>query len=169
MSSHGVKGLVKIKSQLTSIEAFLELSTYCREDGSPLSLTPKFLSKGSLVAEIEGISDKTQADAHKNLPIYTQESFTSSPEENEFLYSDLIDATVNVNSQSIGQVVEVYNHGAGDILSIKRLPQEGSKAKTVDIPFLETYFPSIDLTEKTLILTKDALELFSKLTETSAS
>jgi 16S rRNA processing protein RimM len=163
-SSHGVKGLVKIRPEVSSSEVFCDLTDYCFKDETPIILVPKFISKGVLIAAIEGIHDKTSADALKNTFIYTHHTFTSSPELDTFLYDDLIEASVKVNNEKIGTVSGIENHGANDILEITL--SEPASPQKIDVPFIKKFVPKVDIEKKILSLDsegfKSLLDLYQK-------
>ncbi len=161
VNTHGVKGLVKLNPTLSSLDPLLELNDFFWEDGTPLSLEPKFIAKDLLVASIEGISDKNAADELKNRYIYTQHVFESDPENDSFLYDDLIGMAVLVNQKEFGHVKNLYNYGAGDVVVIQ---QEGSQ-ELLEVPFIKKFIPEINLSKKTISLTPEALETFLELNQ----
>lgn len=160
-SAHGVKGLVKIRPDVSSIDVFLDLSDYCFEDGTPIKITPKFTSKDLLVAELEGIHDKTAADALKNTTLYTHHTFSSSPDSEEYLYDDLLSLDAYAQNKCIGTISAITNHGAGDILEIKL--NDPSLTQRLDIPFSKNYVLNVDFDAKRVTLDPDGFQSFLSL------
>ena len=68
-------------------------------------------------------------------------------DEEEFYIEDLIGLNIKNKNETIGKVIQVMNHGAGDILEIKF-----NNDATELFSFTKENFPSVDIKNKFLII-----------------
>jgi 16S rRNA processing protein RimM len=121
VSAHGVKGFVKVKSYLDNNKRFHEKSAFLLSDSSEIFLIPKFWKKDILVAEIEGVSSRSQAEEdYCGKDIYIDKNELPEIESSdEFYYFDLIGLDAqSPDGKFIGEITNVLNFGAGDIIEI---------------------------------------------------
>ncbi len=151
-SAHGIKGFVKVKiftDKPTDLEQYNPLFVSKSTDKT-LTITLKNSVKTQWVAEIEGITDRNQAEELRGTELFIEENALPSPDEGEFYYKDLIGMTVlNHEGTLFGTVLAVQNFGAGDLLEIK--PPTGD---SFYFPFNDEHCPLVDQ-EKKIIHTKD--------------
>jgi 16S rRNA processing protein RimM len=141
--AHGIKGQVLIKTFTSEPEGIadygaLEDSTGKRTfDIKVERVTPK-----GVIGRVNGISDRTQAEALKGIDLYVRRERMPAPAEGEFYFEDLkgLDA-VAADGKAIGKVLAVVNYGAGDILEIRL--SDGGNIKLV--PFMEAYIGAVDV------------------------
>ena len=140
---HGVRGLVKIKS-FTQVPA--DIGSYGpleTESGSrKFEFEIKGEAKGAVLAAIAGIKDRDAAEALKGTKLYVAREALPAPEdEEEYYHADLIGLTAaDETGKTLGTVVAVQNHGAGDILEI-----EDEAGASLLVPFTRAAVPKIDL------------------------
>ncbi len=121
--THGVHGRVKLKSYTDdplAIADYAPLTDTTGEQCFSLRITGQ--SKGLLIGEIEGITQRGQAEALRGTELCVERSALGDVEEDEdhFYIADLIGRTVILTDGSIyGQVIAVHNYGAGDIIELK--------------------------------------------------
>lgn len=139
----GVQGEVRLKSfcaEPTDIAGYGPLST---EDGSrsfSVSLTRPL--KGALGARLSGIATKEQADALKGTRLYVPRAVLPELPDDEFYYSDLIGLeVVDAGGAPLGKVQAVHDHGAGDLLEIRR----AGGSDSFYLPFTREAVPTVDL------------------------
>jgi 16S rRNA processing protein RimM len=102
-----------------------------------------------VVARIEGVSDRNGAEALKGAPLYIERERLPATEEGEFYHADLIGlAAVDDEGRPVGEVVGVYNHGAGDLIEV-RLAESG---KTELVAFTDAFVPAVDLAARRLVV-----------------
>ena len=148
---HGIKGEVKVKS----------FTEYAEDIGSygPLedkSGSRKFIvkvtghSKELLRVKVKGIDDRDQAEALIGTELYIDRSALPELEaEDEFYQTDLIGLDVRLaDGSSVGEIVGIYNFGAGELLEIK----SKSTGRLEMIPFSKAYVPEIDLEQGFIIV-----------------
>ena len=71
-------------------------------------------SKKGVVAQIEGISSRTELEKFYGLDLYVDRSVLPELKDEEFYYSDLVGLLVNdIDGNFIGKVKSMENFGAG--------------------------------------------------------
>lgn len=141
--AYGVHGEVRIKSfcaQPEDIEAYSPLST---EDGTrSFALALIRPIKNGFVARIAEVATKEEADALKGTQLFARRDQLPHLPDDEFYYTDLVGLEVfDTGGTSLGQVKSVQNHGASDLLEVRR---PGATA-TVLLPFTKAVVPTVDL------------------------
>ena len=141
--SYGVNGEIRLKSFCADPEAIADYAPLTSEDGKRVfSITLTRSIKGALVAKIDGITNKEDADALKGIRLFAERAQLPALPDDEFYHADLIGLTVlDTGGTVIGTVHAVQNHGASDLLEIVL---EGSSA-TVLLPFTNEVVPTVDL------------------------
>ncbi len=121
---HGVKGLVKVRVFADNLD-LLEAPVFTDETSSKtLKLTLKNAMKDHWLAEVEGIADRTAAEALRGTPLYIDRDALPDTDEGEHYYVDLIGLECrDIDGHKIGTVIDVTNFGASDLLDIK--PPQG--------------------------------------------
>ncbi len=145
--AHGIKGLVKLQSYTSPPEGIAGYEGLRLKDGTPirLSVTP---ANGALLARIEGVSDRTQAERLRNAELYINRTEMPDTGPDEYYHADLAGlAVLGQAGEKLGNVVAVHNFGAGDILEIK----PDGKASFM-LPFNKAFVPTVDLAGRTLTI-----------------
>ncbi len=143
-SAHGIKGEVTIKSYTEAPGDIAAYGPLSDQAGSRQFVIEKVrASNKGLIATLQGISDRTAAEALKGTGLFVERSALPPPDEDdEFYVSDLIGLTaVAPDGAPIGQIIAVQNFGAGDLLEIR----SPDKKQTELIPFEERFVPTVDL------------------------
>lgn len=142
---HGVKGLVRVKSFTREPDAFAAYGPLRDEAGvGPYALTVRGEAKGTLLCAVDGVADRSGAEALKGISLYCPRDALPDDllEEDEFFHADLIGLRVDhVDGRSLGEIRAVHDFGAGDVLEV-RLDGVG---KTVYLPFTLAAAPVVDL------------------------
>lgn len=128
--AHGVKGELRLKLFSDSVES---LSRH--ENVYVRGLERRLLSVrdggNTAVARIEGVADRSAAEALRGSLVEVDRSALPPLEEGEYYHADLIGlAAMDSDGRQIGTVAAVENYGAGDLLEIE--DDEGRKSL---IPF----------------------------------
>ncbi|HEU4740805.1 MAG TPA: ribosome maturation factor RimM [Meiothermus sp.] len=93
-----------------------------------------------LVLHLNGVEDRTDAEALVGLLVYADESDLPRLEEGFFYYYQLVGRPVFVDGQPFGEVAEVQEAGAQDLLVIKRSGTSlRASSKTYLVPFQAPY------------------------------
>ena len=147
--SFGVRGEVRLKSFCADPEAIADYTPLITDTG--LTFTQVVLTgqiKGGFTARLDGVVTKEDADALTNVDLYALRSALPQPEDDEFYYADLEGLTVlDTGGVTLGRVVRVVDHGAGDLLDIA-VP---GQSETVLLPFTRALVPTVDLTSGRII------------------
>jgi 16S rRNA processing protein RimM len=150
--AHGVRGQVKIKSFTDDPAAVAAYGPVTDESGRRsfrLTLTGGAgAANGMVIARIDGVSDRNGAEALKGLRLYVARAALPPTEEGEYYRADLIGLRAERRDGSVyGQVVDVQNYGAGDLLEIERADGE-----TEYLPFTLATAPLVDIPRGRLVV-----------------
>jgi 16S rRNA processing protein RimM len=111
-------------------------------DGNKVPLKVTGAAKGQLIASIEGISDRNQAEALMKRELFVPRDMLPEPEAGEFYYEDLVDMDVrDEQGGTVGKVISVDNYGAGDVVEILL----AKETKSQMFSFEEKTFPEVNL------------------------
>lgn len=141
--AHGIRGEIRIRAYT---EAPGDISAYGPlEDEAGdrrFSLSKVRLAKGGVIARLDGIKDRNQAEALKGTELYVDRAKLPEQDDGIWYHTDLIGlAAIDPNGAAFGEVVSVQNYGAGDLLEIR--PVDGSS--TLLLPFTEDAVPTVDI------------------------
>ncbi|MCC5975189.1 MAG: 16S rRNA processing protein RimM [Rubellimicrobium sp.] len=139
----GVRGEVRLKSfcaEPADIALYTPLETAEGRMFRVLVITGQ--ASGALVARIEGVETKEQADALRGTALYASRDRLPGLGEDEFYHADLIGLPVHdTGGAELGRVKAVFDHGAGDLLEV----QVAGSSETVLLPFTRETVPTVDL------------------------
>jgi 16S rRNA processing protein RimM len=137
----GVKGEVRLKSFCAEPRAIAAYGPLWSEDGArSFTVTLGTAVAGGLAARLSGVPTREAAEALRGLRLYADRAALPPPGEDEFYHSDLIGMEVfDPGGASLGRVAAVLNHGAGDILEVRRGPE------VLLLPFTRAVVPTVDL------------------------
>ncbi|MEZ5931169.1 MAG: ribosome maturation factor RimM, partial [Alphaproteobacteria bacterium] len=141
-TAHGIRGALKLRCFTERPEDVAAYGPVYDARGRRLfDLTVVGPAKGGVIANAEGIGDRTAAEALRGTELYVPRSALPDPENDEFYYSDLegLDA-FRRDGTRLGSVKRVVNHGAGDLIEIA-----DSKGALHIVPFDKASVPLIDL------------------------
>ncbi len=149
----GVQGEVRLKSFCTEPTAVADYGPLFTEDGSrsfKVKLTRPLA--GGLGARLSGIATKEEADALKGVNLYADRDRLPKLPDDEYYYTDLIGLEVrDPGGAPLGKVVNVHNHGAGDILEISPLPGTPGAKGPLLLPFTLAIVPLVDIAAGILV------------------
>jgi 16S rRNA processing protein RimM len=140
--AHGVKGELKIKSFTQNPRAIGSYGPLGDRTGTrSFRLTLRGAVRGLLIARIDGVADRDQAEALKGLELTVARDVLPKPKRDEWYLADLEGlAAVTSDGRALGKVVAVQNFGAGDVIEIA--PATGP---TVMLPFSKRVVPEVDI------------------------
>ena len=142
--AHGVRGLVRLKTFTEVPEDCAAYGPLSSQDGSRIyKVELQGRHKALLLARIEGIHDRDQADALRGTRLYVERSALPAPDqEGEFYYADLIGLAAELRDGTvIGRVRAVYDFGAGDTLELNGT----ADGKALLVPFTLAIVPEVDI------------------------
>lgn len=141
--SHGVRGLVKLRSFTDDPAAIAGYGPLSDEHGQRrFRVTLNGQVKELWLARVEGISTREQAQALAGVRLYVDRSALPEPEdEDEFYHADLIGLPAETaDGARFGVVKAIYDFGAGDMLEIQR-----PDGKLELLPFSRACVPVVDV------------------------
>jgi len=134
--AHGTRGEVKLRSFTEDPEAIATYSPLHTAKGARIEIANLRRQKDGFIAVLKGITDRDAAEALKGTDLFVARAALPEPEDGEVYVHDLIGLPVmRPDGTKLGEVVDVENFGAGDLIDVK---VEGREA-TVLIPFAEGY------------------------------
>lgn len=117
--AHGIKGEVRLKLLAESVES-LKRHERLYVGGTGRRLLAIRESGKAITARIEGISDRSSAEALRGELVEIARSDLPLLGENEYYHADLIGLWASDrDGKPVGSVVSVENYGAGDLLEIE--------------------------------------------------
>jgi 16S rRNA processing protein RimM len=150
-AAHGIKGEVRIQSfteEPLALADYGPLST--NRPGLTITIASARATANVLVARIEGVADRTAAEALNGIELYIDRDLLPPPEdEDDFYHIDLIGLQARLaDGAVIGEVIAVPNFGAGDLIEIRNA-QNGD---TYLYPFTRKVVPEIRIAEGYLLI-----------------
>jgi len=141
--SYGVRGEVRIKSFCAIPDEIETYSPLSNEDGTQsYSLHLIRAIKGGFTARLGGVETKEEGDAIKGLRLFARRDQLPSLPDDEYYHTDLIGLDVyDTGGALLGQVRQVLNHGASDLLEI----HGAGLQEAVLLPFTLAAVPTVDL------------------------
>jgi len=95
-----------------------------------------------VLARIEGVADRTAAEALRGLRLYVERERLPGTGEREWYEADLVGlAAVGRDGRDWGKVIAFHDFGAGSVMEVSG----GSSAVTVMLPFTDEAVPEIDI------------------------
>ena len=146
-TARGLKGEVRVKSFTADPEnltAYGPLWDKAGERSFRLRVTGQI--KGQVVAAVEGIADRSGAEALRGQELYVPRDALPEPEEDEFYHADLVGLSVELANDAtgagtfLGKVRAVYDFGAGTMLEVTDGP-----TGVVMVPFTKAAVPLVDI------------------------
>jgi 16S rRNA processing protein RimM len=135
---HGVRGLVRIKSYTEdpmSVAAYGPLS----DETGKRAYRVEALSavRGAVLARIEGVADRTAAEALRGLRLYVERERLPGTGEREWYEADLVGlSAVGRDGRDWGKVIAFHDFGAGSVMEV---------SGGVMLPFTDEAVPEIDI------------------------
>ena len=149
LGAHGVRGAVRIKSFAMNVSDIAAYGPLQSEDGGArFQLTVRGVSRGAVLAEIDGIDRREAAEALQGTRLYVPREALPDTEEDEFYHADLIGLSARTASgEAYGVVRGIYDYGAGDVIEIER-----EQDRSILFPFTRDNVPEIDLAAGSLVI-----------------
>lgn len=141
---HGVRGLVRIRSFTEDPMAIASYGALSDEKGTKEYRVEALSSvKGAVLARIEGVADRTAAEAVRGLRLYVERERLPVTGEREWYEADLIGlAAFDREGRDWGKVMAFHDFGAGRTMEVSG----GSTSRhSVMLPFTDAAVPEIDV------------------------
>lgn len=141
---HGVRGYVKIRSFTEHPSDIANFACIFDDGGNLYAIKLVEVKKDYLIASLEGVKSRTEAEKFRNTKLFIKRSDLPSVEDEEYYHADLVGLKACYeDGTQIGIVRNIVNFGAGDIVEICDLATE----KTIYYPFRKQYVPEINIAE----------------------
>jgi 16S rRNA processing protein RimM len=150
--AHGIKGEVTVEVRTDEPELRLGPGAVLATDppsAGPLTIETGRVHSGRLLLRFEGVSDRTGAEALRNILLIAEVDPEDVPEDpDEFYDHQLVDLDVVLaDGTGIGRITEIAHLPSQDLFIVER--PDGSE---VMIPFVEEIVLEIDLNEQTAVV-----------------
>ena len=135
---HGVRGLVRIKSFTDDPMAVAAYGPLSDEAGKKnYRIEALSAARGAVLARIEGVADRTAAEALRGLRLYVERNALPDAGEREWYEADLIGLkAVGTDGRDWGKVIAFHDFGAGSVIEM---------SGGVMLPFTDEAVPEIDV------------------------
>lgn len=178
VSAYGVKGWVKIQPHSAHADVLLGTSVWWLKAPVPPGKQGAFSHQGtsyrvqssrfhtdSVVAQLDSVSDRNQAEALKGYTVWAPRSAFPEADDDEYYWIDLIGCRLYGKQGSetvlLGEIIEVIDNGAHGVLRVaracetesgvlERLLNEKGRAQEVLVPFVQAHVHTVDLQNKSL-------------------
>jgi len=148
VAAQGIRGEVRIRVFTENLDDIFHFKQLFDEKGNKWSLKKKAEVRGMVIAQIENVKTRNDAEAIIKTKFYVTRSELPDLDE-EYYHVDLIGLKVLKESgEEIGEVIALHNFGAGDIIEYKILDSK----KTEMHPFDKDFYLEINLNEGYIIV-----------------
>jgi 16S rRNA processing protein RimM len=140
-TAHGVRGLVRIKSYTEDPMAVASYGPLSDESGKKkYRVEALSAARGAVLARIEGVADRTAAEAIRGLRLYVERSALPKAGDREWYEADLIGLpAVGKDGRDWGKVIAFHDFGAGPVMEVS-----GGSGGLM-LPFTDEAVPEIDV------------------------
>jgi 16S rRNA processing protein RimM len=148
LGAHGLKGAVRVKSFTANAVDVAAYGIVEDEAGRRrFRLLALGEAKGVVTARIDGIVDRTGADALKGVKLFVARDVLPATGEDEFYASDLVGLSAEgTDGSELGKVKGVFDFGGGDVIEIQ------GPGGSVMVPFTKAAVPVVDIAGGRLVV-----------------
>ena len=141
-AAHGVRGEIRVNAFGDDPQALIAYGALATADGRSFRIRSLKTVGGKLVGRLEGVADRTGAEALTGVDLYVDRDRLPPPEDDDTFYqADLIGLAVEMTDGTpLGTVVALPDYGAGELLEIA--PPRGP---TLLLPFTRAAVPVVDI------------------------
>lgn len=153
---HGVRGDVRVKSFTAEPDGIADYGRLTDKTGTTaFDLRVKGMTKGLVVAAIDGINDRNMSETLKGMELYVERA--ALPEidtADEYYFADLVGLrAVTADGVECGVVQAVHDFGAGAVLEVKL-----TDGDTTYLPFTDAAVPTVDLPQGHVVVDLSVLD-----------
>ena len=142
VNTHGIRGELKVvpttdfPEERFAAGAAVNL-TYAKKTET-FTIAHVRVHKGCLLVSFKGISNITEVEKYKDCVLWVE----AEHEDDDFYYDELIGCQVYASGELIGEVSEILETQAHEILRVVR-----ENGKDVLIPYVENFILDVDIDE----------------------
>ena len=150
-SAHGIKGEVTLKSFTENPADFTHYGDLVDNHGSPFVFSSVRVTPKMVIARVEGVTTRNEAEALRSTYIYAAENMRPELDETEAYLDELVGMAVQrEDGSAFGTIKSHFDNGAQIVLEIKH-PEAGNK--DILIPFTDDMIDSVNHADRILIVT----------------
>ncbi|MGM9551228.1 MAG: ribosome maturation factor RimM [Clostridia bacterium] len=147
INTHGVRGEMKALYYADSPAFFKKVNCLYDQNEKVYKITSIREHKNSLLITIEGIEDMTQAERMKNVSLFAKREDFPKLKKGEYYLIDLFGMKAEtVDGEEIGEVIDVLENTAQDLIVIKNADKE------ILVPKCDAFVDRVDLEEKKIYI-----------------
>lgn len=154
--AHGVRGDALVRVFTERPENIAAYGPVTSEDGAR-RFTLQFIRSakpGFAVVSAREIANREDALSLKGTRLYIDRAALPAPDEDEFYLDDLVGMTLTEEAgAAIGEVLAIYNFGAGDLVEFRRNNVRGVSV----LAFTKSNFPILNITARRMTVSGAAL------------
>lgn len=141
---HGVRGLVRIKSFTEDPMAIASYGALSDETGrKAYRVEALSVVRDAVLARIEGVADRTAAEALRGLQLFVERSALPATGGREWYEADLVGLpAVGKDGRDWGKVIAFHDFGAGRTMEITG---GNASRNAVMLPFTDEAVPEVDI------------------------
>jgi 16S rRNA processing protein RimM len=150
-TSHGVKGLLKVRSLSGEVDHFFNLEEVILKDKKgrekAFAVETCVPNGNELLMKFKGIDTPESGKTYSGWDILVPRDKAAPCEEGEFYSADLIGCRLYHGNQTLGTVLSVTEGGGGSLLLTER-----PGGDTFFVPFRKEFIGEVDVEEKNIEL-----------------
>lgn len=159
VAPYGIFGWLKIQPDTETLDSLFDYPDWwLGRDGQwqKFEVEHAKIHGNTLLVKLDGVSDRDAAFKLKGKQVAVPREQLPEPDADEYYWSDLIGLQVTNQQQvALGEVVDVFETGANDVLVVKQKPGgEGERERL--IPFIAQVVLEVDTAGKTMLVDWDA-------------
>ena len=129
IGAHGVTGEVRLKLFTD------DLGAYSAFNGGAMTLKSTRHGSNGTNARIAEINDRNAAEALRGTELTVLRSELPALAEGEYYHADLLGLpAISTDGDALGTVVAIDDFGAGDVIEVERLAEDGKPGKRFMVP-----------------------------------
>ncbi|MEE2022645.1 MULTISPECIES: ribosome maturation factor RimM [Alkalimonas] len=157
---YGINGWLKVNSYTDFPEGIFDYTPWVVSvQGRPqqMQVTSWKRHSNGLIAKLEGVSDRDQAQRLVNADIAVPTSVLPALGEGDYYWKDLMGlAVVNEAGYHLGEVSDMMETGSNDVLVVKANRTDAFGKKERLLPFItNTVIKEVNLTERRIVVDWD--------------
>jgi len=152
LKPQGIKGELKCQVLTEKVDIFSNLNSVICEN-KEINVISSNYRLGYVYIMLENINSIEQADKFRNKTFYIPKSEYGELGQDNYFIEDLIGLEIkDQNKQRLGEVLDIENYGASDILFVKE------KFCAYSVPFIAKVVLEVNMQEKYIIVSKEEYE-----------
>lgn len=141
-SAQGIQGEVRVKSFTANPVDVASYGALLGDDGNAYRLKAKYAKDTLVIASIEGVTDRNQAETLRGIKLYARRDALPQLSGKRYYLADLIGmALFDQAGKKVGTINALHNFGAGDVVEV----MDESGASDLMLPFSDSVFPEVDV------------------------